>query len=149
MRLESLLRAHEFMKIERPPELWEADTEDVRLIPLLGEMIASGLAVGASLGELTLGASNVVVSTFEDDDAGAQSIQVPNPGEYVALTVSGPTDFGADGAWYPGTGSSQRLLARLTGRLDVAGVRFAYIRQLPSSGSFTVFLRRKVPASHA
>ena len=40
MRLDALIRAHGFMRTERPPELWEADTEDVRFIPLLGEMIA-------------------------------------------------------------------------------------------------------------
>jgi hypothetical protein len=28
MDLEALLRAHVFMKVERPPQLWSPDTED-------------------------------------------------------------------------------------------------------------------------
>ena len=48
------------MKTEQPPELWEADTDDDRFIPLLGEMIAAGLVTGTPLEELTLSASNVV-----------------------------------------------------------------------------------------
>jgi len=54
MRLDALLRAHGFMRVERPPQLWEADTDDERFIPLLGEMIAVSLARGAKLEELTL-----------------------------------------------------------------------------------------------
>jgi hypothetical protein len=38
MRLDALLRAHGFMRVERPPRLWEADTDDERFIPLLGEV---------------------------------------------------------------------------------------------------------------
>jgi hypothetical protein len=34
------------MKVERPPELWEADVEDVAVIRLMGEMIAFGLRYG-------------------------------------------------------------------------------------------------------
>src|SRR5262245_27661 len=99
MRLDALLHAHGFMRVERPPELWEADTEDVRFLPLLGEMIAAGLATGASLGDLTLNASNVVVEPFDDDCCP----QVPEVGEYVAITVSGPADFGPDAVWSPGS----------------------------------------------
>ena len=56
MKLDALLRAHGFMKVERPPEIWEADTEDTRFVPLLGEMIAAALAGGGELAELTLNA---------------------------------------------------------------------------------------------
>ena len=45
MRFEALLRAHGFMKTEHPPDVWEADTEDVRFVPLLGEMIAAPLSI--------------------------------------------------------------------------------------------------------
>src|SRR5690242_19225698 len=96
MRLDALLRAHGYMKVERPPELWEADTEDVRLLPLLGEMIAAALSKGTPLGELTLNAANIVVETLDDQE---DEPMVPLPGEYVALTVSGDTDFGPDGVW--------------------------------------------------
>ena len=47
MRLDALLRAHGFMKIERPPELWEADSDDARFLPLLGEINARLLDAGA------------------------------------------------------------------------------------------------------
>jgi hypothetical protein len=44
LRFDALIRAHGFMRTERPPEIWEADTEDVRFIPLLGEMSPEGSA---------------------------------------------------------------------------------------------------------
>jgi hypothetical protein len=137
MRLEALLRAHGFMKVERPPEIWEADTELERFVPLLGEMIAAGLSTGTELGELTLSASNIVVEPPDDDDP-----MIPAPGDYVGITVSGPVDFGPDARWYPGATDSIGVLARLTERFAIAGVRFAYVRRLESEGSFTIFLSR-------
>ena len=140
MRLEALIRAHGFMRTERPPELWEADTEDVRFIPLLGEMIAAGLSAGAELAELTLNVSNVVVEA--EADAHSDASAFPPAGEYVAVTVSGATDFGPDAVWPDRVNAGARLLVRLHERLETAGARYAYIRRLPASGSFTVFLRR-------
>ncbi len=59
------------MKVERPPEIWAAATEDVDFIPLLGEMIAAalagGLARGLALADLTLNVSNVVVERSPDE----------------------------------------------------------------------------------
>lgn len=49
------------MKVERPPELWEADTEDSRFVRLLGEIIAAALSSGTPPGEVTLKAANIVV----------------------------------------------------------------------------------------
>jgi hypothetical protein len=46
MRLDALLRAHGFMRVERPPQLWEADTDDLTFIALLAEMVAASLARG-------------------------------------------------------------------------------------------------------
>jgi hypothetical protein len=138
MRLDALLRAHGFMRVERPPELWEADTDDALLLPLLGEMIAAGLATGASLGDLTLNASNIVVEPFDDDSCP----QVPATGEYVALTVSGPTDFGPDASWSSGSRGASGILMRLRERLVTAGARYAYVRHFPTEGSFTVFFCR-------
>ncbi|HJS25503.1 MAG TPA: hypothetical protein VJ913_00055 [Actinomycetota bacterium] len=43
MELEALLRAHGFMRIESPPEPWEADTQDEAFLKMLGEMIVIGL----------------------------------------------------------------------------------------------------------
>jgi len=143
MRLDAVLRAHEFMRIERPPELWEADTEDVRLLPLLGEMIAAGLSTGAGLGELTLNASNIVVEPVEDDSSCPRE---PLPGEYVAITVKGPTDFGPDGTWSAGSERASGILARLRERLKTAGAQYAYVRRLQPEASFTVFFSRVTSA---
>lgn len=138
MRLEPILRAHAYMKVERPPDLWEADTEDSRFLALLGEIIAAALSSGAALGQLTLSASNIVVEPPEDGEAG----MFPQPAEYVAITVRGPTDFGPDDTWHPSAPHRPGLLFRLRHRLEVAGARFAYIRRIPPDGSFTVFLIR-------
>ena len=126
------------MRVERPPEMWEADTEDVLLLPLLGEMIASGLATGTPLAELTLSASNVVIEPPED----GEDMVAPLPGEYLALTVSGVTEFGPDDTWHPSAPSRDGLLSRLHDRLEAAGARFAYIRRIPPEGSFTAFFDR-------
>jgi hypothetical protein len=131
MRLEALLRAHGFMKVERPPQLWAADTEDTRFVPLLGEMLAASLARGGVLEQLTLNASNVVV----EEDAGIPA------GEYVAISVKGEVKWDADATWRPAAPWRVPHLADLTSRLEPAGVRFAYIRKLPL-GSITVFLPR-------
>jgi hypothetical protein len=138
MRVDPILRAHAFMKVERPPELWEADTEDWRFLPLLGEMVAAALSTGNHLSELTLNAANVVVEPAEDNEEG----QHPEPAEYLAITVSGPTDFGPDDRWYPGAVRRAGLLFRLHDRLTAAGAKFAYIRRIPPQGSFTVFFAR-------
>jgi len=137
MKFEALLRAHGFMNTERPPELWEADTELERFVPLLGEMIAAGLSGGSILENLTLSVSNIVV----ENDSDADPVHEPVPGEYVGVTVSGVTNFGPDARWQPGAVVSGRLM-ELDERLKVAGVRFAYIRRIENKGSFTVFLNR-------
>lgn len=140
LRLAPLLRAHEFMKIERPPVVWDADTEDTRFVPLLGEMIAAALGKGTPLAELTLSAANVVVEPYADgEDATHQS---PDPAEYVAVTVRGVADFGADATWKASAPPPPGLLARLNERLEIAGARYAYLRRMPPEASFTVFLWR-------
>jgi hypothetical protein len=130
VHLDALLRAHGFMKVERPPDLWEADTEDTAFIPLLGEMIVACLVRGGKLEELTLNASNVVV------EEGAR----PSPGNYVAITVRGSVAWDADATWHPDFPWEVPHLADLTARLDPARVRYAYIRKMDPRGSITVFL---------
>ena len=141
MRLDALLRAHAFMKVERPPEIWEADTEDFRFIPLLGEMIAASLSRGAVLEELTLNASNVVVP---DPDPGDPGRHGPPAGEYVAVTVHGDVDWESDLVWQP-LEPRRGPLGELNERLMNAGARYAYIRRRPRAGSITVFLPRLRP----
>ena len=137
MRLENLLRAHGFMRVERPPELWEAQAEDTTLVPLLGEMIAWRLSLGAPLPDLTLNASNVVVQEddFEQHD--------PVPGEYVALTVMGEGAPETDTTWSPRRAAESGVLKRLAQRLADAGARFAYTRSFDGKGTITVFFARK------
>lgn len=139
MKFDALLRAHGFMKTERPPEMWMAETEDIHFIPLLGEMIAAGIGGGSQLEELTLNISNVVVQPDSCGEAGQG--RLPLEGEYVAVTVRGTTDLGPDDSWSPGV-VGQGLLGRLSPRLKDSGACYAYVRQLSSEGSITVFLHR-------
>jgi hypothetical protein len=141
MKLDALVRAHGFMKVERPPEMWEADTLDTDLLPLLGEMIAAALVGGSPLSDLTLNVSNVVVEP-EETPCEADQGHGPTPGEYVAVTVKGTTDFGPDDSWLPGEAAATGLLGRLRGRLTASGARHAYIRRVPPEGSITAFLPR-------
>jgi hypothetical protein len=83
MKLDGIVRAHEFMHIERPPVLWEADTQDEMFIRLLGELIAFALQRSPDVSTLTLNVANIVVETERSGD------WMPT-GEYVAVTVRGP-----------------------------------------------------------
>jgi len=80
MDLDGPLRAQRALKVERPPTLWEADTETKPFLALLGELIALGLGRGNELAELTLNVANVVVEPDDEDGS------IPE-GEYVAITV--------------------------------------------------------------
>lgn len=126
------------MRVERPPELWEADAEDTTLVPLLGEMIAARLALnGGKLEELTLNASNVVV---QEDDFPRHD---PTPGEYVALTVMGQGVPEDDATWSPRRPARPGTLQRLADRLATARAHFAYTRSFDGKGTITVFFARK------
>ena len=140
MQLNPLLNAHGFMRVERPPLLWDVDTEDMLFVPLLGEMIAASLTRGTPLAELTLNASNVVVEPFLDR---GDEPPVPLPGEYVAISVSGIADFGPDATWSRAAPApSNDLLERLSSALVLARADYAYVRRTSDHGSFTVFLPR-------
>ena len=140
MKLDALLRAHEFLRVERPPQLWEVQTEDEQLVPLLGEMIAASLARSrGALGALTLNVSNVVVPP-----AAAEGPIGPPPGEFVALSVKGAVAWDADAVWLPEQPWQEATLHDLTARLGPAQARYAYIRR-HAEGSITVFLARLTP----
>ena len=138
MRFDEILTAHEFMRTERPPLMWEADTDDERFIPLLGEMIVVGLNVGNELAQLTLAVSNVTVE--EDDDEPEETPWV-EPGDYVAVTVRGPGRW-SDDVWRSGDGPTLGMLVNVAPRADDAGAVYAYTRDLDGAGAVTVFLRR-------
>jgi len=138
MKLDALLRAHSYMRLERPPELWQAHTTDDTLIPLLGEMIAASLVrSSADLASLTLNASNVAVPHEASSTVG------PPAGEFVALTITGAVAWEADAFWLPEHPWQAADLEDLAQRLSLAQVRYAYIRKA-TLGSITVFLARKL-----
>jgi hypothetical protein len=136
MKIDSLLRAHAFMRVERPPTIWEADVEDISFVPLLGEMIVVGLTRGNKLEDLTLLASNVVVDAAAAGD-------VPQ-GEYVAISVKGRGDWAPEWRWRPGGPFPGGPYANFD-RLATSGAVFAYGRSENEGGSVTVFLPRLPP----
>jgi len=144
MLLPPLLRAHGFMRTEAPPEPWEAATEDVDFLPLLGEMIVAALRPGNQLSALTLAAANVVVPPEVARDGHPAS---PAAGDYVAVSVAGPGPWSADWSWLPSGGPPHAEIPFPPERLVAARVRYAYGRALGTSSSITVFLARLDPAS--
>jgi len=134
MDLEAPLRAQGSMKVERPPTMWEADTEVEPFLALLGELIAFGLGRGNELAELTLNVSNVVV---EPDEEGGS---IPE-GEFVGITVRGAGSWDDD-VWLPGTELTTASLRDITVAAGAAGAAYAYERNLGPEGSITVFLPR-------
>ena len=140
MKFDAILRAHGFMRTERPPELWEADTRDELFLPMLGEMIAMGLGRGNELADLTLNVSNTTVEPEDDPDQEGEWIP---EGDYVAVTVKGPGMW-ADDMWRAGQGPTKGLLYDVGPAAETAGAVFAYTRDLGAEGSVTVFLPRLV-----
>jgi hypothetical protein len=134
--LEALLRSHGFMRVERPPELWEVDVLDVPFIRMLGEMIVVGLRHHDDLAELTLNVSNV---TAEGAPAGVRL------GDYVAVTVSGAGGW-EDATWTP-TSTEPFWSEDLTAAMREASVALAYTRFVSADeGSLTVWIPRSSPA---
>ena len=132
--LDALLNAHAFMRVERPPVLWEVDVDDGPYIRMLGEMIVVGLLHHDVLGELTLNASDV---TVQDD--GPEGVAA---GDYVALTVRGPGAWEPDSSWTPAS-TETFWSADLDAALRAASAAYAYRRRLgPDEGSITVFTPR-------
>jgi hypothetical protein len=139
MDLGPLLNAHAFLRVERGPSLWEADVDDEKLIRTLGEMIAAALVRGSDLAEVTLRANNVTVEADPDPEARA----VPEPGDYVALTILGGGDWNPEVTW-PSPGDQRVVLVNpdLDAAARAAGIPWAYTRALGENGSVTIFLRR-------
>jgi hypothetical protein len=135
--LEGLLRAHSFLKVERPPELWEPDAELEPFIRLLGEMIAAGLVRnGQELGEITLNVSNV---TVEASAAGPMPM-----GEFVAVTIRSSGDWSPEATWDPAAPHDGSLVSsNLEAALTAASAAWAYARDLGGEGSVTVLYTRR------
>jgi hypothetical protein len=140
MDLDGPLRAQASLKVERPPVLWEAETEVEPFLALLGQMIALGLGRGNELGDLTLNVSNVVVEPDEDDE----EVELIPGGEYVAITVRGAGAWNDD-TWRAGQGPATGLLRDVGPAAEAAGAVYAYARDLAPEGSVTALLPRLVP----
>lgn len=136
MDLAPLLRAHAFLRVERPPLLWEVSADDLALIRLLGEMIAATLVRGNELHEVVLNVANVTVAEDDDDPK-----QVPAPGDYVAMTVRGRGECGLPTRWSP---QAHELLVSedMDRAARGAQVPFAYTQSVGGEGSVTVFFHR-------
>jgi len=136
MKLDGIIRAHEFMHIERPPILWEADTQDEVFIRLLGEMISFALQRSRDVSSLTLNVSNVVV------DPAASNDRTP-AGEYLAVTVRGPGPGTPELIWGPNAPLTFGPFGYLDEAASKARAVLVYTRDLGEEGSITTFLRRK------
>jgi hypothetical protein len=126
--LAALLRAHGYLTVERPPQLWGLITTGLEpFVRALGESIAAGLLRNANdLGSLTLSVANVV------DEERA---------EFVAVSVRG-TGSWTDAHWQPG---SDRILCGrdLTDAITAAGAVSGYTRSLgDGTGSVTMLYPR-------
>src|SRR5881392_62308 len=93
MDIVPLLNAHAFLVVERPPEVWDVDGDDVPVVRMLGEMIAAALFCGTPLERVVLRAANVVVEVG--------SATGPPGGAYVALSIMAPGDWAPEAHWRP------------------------------------------------
>jgi hypothetical protein len=132
--LDALLNAHAFMRVERPPSLWEVEVDDEPFIRMLGEMIVVGLLHHDVLAELTLNVSHVTVGDDGPDGVDA--------GDYVAISIRGPVEWEEDASWRPE--STEPFWSHdLDAAVRAASASFAYRRRLgDDEGSITVFIHR-------
>jgi hypothetical protein len=127
------LRAHSYLRVERPFTLWHVEVDDVALIRLTGELLAATLGRGNELGDIVLRASNV---TIADDDSPSRA------GDYVALTIEGAGDWSPEVSWTPASEGVVFVNRDVTEAARAAGIPWAYTRAFDSEGSATVLLPR-------
>ena len=136
MDLDGPLRAQTAVKVERPPALWEADTETEPFLALLGELIALGLGRGKELAGLTLNVANVVVEADDEDGS------IPE-GEFVAITVKGGGSWD-DEVWRAGQRTDTGLFEGVGPAAGAGGCRLR-VRARPRRRGFG----HRVPPSSA
>ncbi len=144
MDLAPLLAAYAYLRVERPPELWEAAVDEVALGRVLREMVAAAVGRGTEPGEVVLRVNNVTVEGETDgpgDDGGGGG--GPAPGDYVAISVLGRGDWRPEVLWPGDAGGPPLLCAELDQAARAAPISFAYTRCDTGGGSVTVFLRRR------
>lgn len=137
MDLGPLLRAHGYLRVERPPALWDVHADDELIIRMLGVMISAALIRGTELDDIVLRVGNV---TATDADG------PPEAGEYVALSIMGAGDWSPEVSWFPDAADAPVLVnADIDAAARAAGVRWAYTRTFPAEGSVAVLLPRTGP----
>src|SRR4051812_12049079 len=95
MDLDGALRTHPRLRVERPPVLWEADTDETPFARLLAGPIGLGVRHGATPADLTFNVANV---TIGESAAGER---LPR-GDYVVVTVRGRGRWWPEAVWWPG-----------------------------------------------
>jgi hypothetical protein len=138
MDLTNILLDFEFLRLERPPLLWGADTDEVACRRLLDQLIALGWPGHDEPSGLSLNLSNVTVPEDSADERLAT-------GNYVAVTLRGPGEWGPETVWWPGATLVGGVLPKLEESLGQASGRFAYTRNLGSDRAVTVFFSRLTP----
>ena len=142
MDVGPLLNAHAFLRVERPPVLWDVDVDDEPLVRAIGEMIAAALTRGTDLADVVMSATNVTVESGPDPER-----PEPAPGEYVAFTIAGGGDWSPEVTWSLTDRSVTLLNPDLDAAARVAGIPWASTRVTADGGSVTIFLHRFVDAA--
>ena len=137
--VESMLRAHSYMRTGRPSDTWDPDVDDQTFFALLGEMIVVGLHHGNELGELTLSVTNVTVMP------GAEG---PIPaGDHVAITVSGRGDWTPEQTWSREAGASEEsfVTADLEAAIVASDAIYGYTQASAETGGITAMFPAATP----
>ena len=137
--VESMLRAHSYMRTGRPSDTWDPDVDDQTFFALIGEMIVVGMHRGNELGELTLSVTNVTVMP------GAEG---PIPaGDHVAITISGRGDWTPEQTWSREAGVSEPFVtADLDATIVASDAIYGYTRQgSPETGGITAMFPAATP----
>lgn len=137
--VEPVLHGLPAVPVERPPEVWEVTASLSALQRVVAELLAAAVARAGDASSVVLRVNNV---TVEPDPDPGEPPAAPAAGDYAALTVLGPGDWGPELAWVPDRAGCPTLLhPALDDAARAAGVRFAYTRRHPS-GSLTVLVPR-------
>ena len=137
--VESMLRAHSYMRTGRPSDAWDPDVDDQTFFALLGEMIVVGMHRGNDLGELTLSVTNVTVMP------GAEG---PIPaGDHVAITVSGRGDWTPEQTWSREADASEEpfVTADLEAAIVASDAIYGYTQASAETGGITAMFPAATP----
>lgn len=140
MHLPDLLRFHTSVRVEAPPEPWEAVYDETGLLTLLAGLVDAALGSGSTRADLALGVANVVVPADQDPDG--EITTAPPAGEYVAVTLTGPGSWASDWTWLPSLAGARPQPPVSADLLTPSKAVYAYGRDLGDGSSVSIFLRR-------